>query len=113
MFLQQKKDKAMDKICEKVCKHTLEAIYAVSGYTLDDLSSSDRREPLVFYRQIFCKICADAGVDHEEVAKMINRHRSTVYSSIALFKVGRKYNVELYRLWDKVHKKLGRYDRSV
>ena len=40
----------MDKICEKVCKHTLEAIYAVSGYTLDDLSSSDRREPLVFYR---------------------------------------------------------------
>ena len=52
-------------------------------------------------------------MDHEEVAKMINRHRSTVYSSIALFKVDRKYNVELYRLWDKVHKKLGRYDRSV
>lgn len=96
-----------------MCKHALEAIYAVSGYTLDDLSSSDRREPLVFYRQIFCKICADAGVDHEEVAKMINRHRSTVYRSIAPFKEDRKYNVELYRLWDKVYKKMLKHDRSV
>lgn len=96
-----------------MCKHALEAIYAVSGYTLDDLSSSDRREPLVFYRQIFCKICADAGVDYEEVAKMINRHRSTVYSSIAPFKEDRKYNVELYRLWDKVYKKMLKHDRSV
>ena len=67
----------------------------------------------MFYRQIFCKICADAGVDYEEVAKMINRHRSTVYSSIAPFKEDRKYNVELYRLWDKVYKKMLKHDRSV
>lgn len=108
MFLQQKKIKQWIRDAKR-CANTHSRRYT----PYDDLSSSDRREPLVFYRQIFCKICADAGVDHEEVAKMINRHRSTVYSSIALFKVDRKYNVELYRLWDKVHKKLGRYDRSV
>ena len=35
----------------------LEAIFQVSGYTLDDLGCRSRMYPLVLFRKIFCLLC--------------------------------------------------------
>jgi chromosomal replication initiation ATPase DnaA len=57
-----------------------DAVCATFGVEMDDLRGKSRERPLPTARKVFCYLCVvHAGLDEYETAKIINRHRSTVY----------------------------------
>lgn len=57
-----------------------DAVCATFGIELEDLRGKCREKPLPTARKVFCYLCVvHAGLDEYETAKIINRHRSTVY----------------------------------
>lgn len=84
----------------------LEAIFQVSGYTLDDLESRSRKHPLVLFRKIFCLLCSEEGMNSESIGNLINRDHSTVIYTLKSFNVGKNFDPILFRLLDKVKSKM-------
>lgn len=84
----------------------LEAIFQVSGYTLDDLGCRSRRYPLVLFRKIFCLLCNEEGMNSGSIGDLINRDHSTVIGALKSFNVGEKFDPALFRLLDKVKSKI-------
>lgn len=84
----------------------IEAIFQVSGYTLDDLGCRSRRYPLVLFRKIFCLLCNEEGMNIGSIGDLINRDHSTVICALKSFNAGEKFDPALFRLLDKVKSKM-------
>ena len=70
----------------------IEAIFQVSGYTLDDLGCRSRRYPLVLFRKIFCLLCNEEGMNSGSIGDLINRDHSTVICALKSFNAGEKFD---------------------
>lgn len=78
-------------------ENTIRAVCEYYGVELADVLSTQRQHPLPLIRQVLCYLLYyESGLNHQTIAKLINRDRCTVIYSIKTILGYMRYDRELH-----------------
>lgn len=87
---------------ERIVTRIQQAIYEVTGMKPDEYTGKSRKRDLFYIRMIFVYYCYREGMKISDIAKYVNRDRTTLIYLPKKFEDEKKYNDEFRDLAQRV-----------